>query len=247
MNYSLAFWYFVQHPKGTMNLLLATLCHMIPVIGPIVFMGYSAEVASALDRDPERRQYPEFTFDRFSEYLRRGIYPFVIALVLGMLVGIPAIVFMWAGIFVTAMLQQPLLLLAVIPVFVFGMWALQIGLVMPAKFHAEMTGRIDFGGAWRFTRDFWSLVGGKGLIALVVAFLISLPLSVLGLLACFVGAIPMAALIQMAFLHVQLQLYHDYLERGGEPLVYSAPMPPGGSPPQYTPYYPPQGGYPPQG
>lgn len=261
MNYSQAFWFFVQHPKGTTNILLATICNFIPVIGPIVFMGYAAEVITALDRDPERKNYPEFTFDRFSEYLRRGIYPFVIALVLGMLIALPAVLFMWGGMFAAAMLKEPLLLIAVVPTFMVLIWVLQFGLVLPAKFHAEMTGRIDFGGAFRFVKQFWGLVGGTGVAAFVVTLLISLPLTFLGFLACFVGIYPMATILQMAFQHVQVQLYHLYLDRGGEPLVYSAPMPPAPPPgygqypppyppqypPPYPPQYPPQGVYPPQG
>ena len=40
MQYSLAFGYFVQRTGGFANLMLVTVCNLIPVVGPIVTLGY---------------------------------------------------------------------------------------------------------------------------------------------------------------------------------------------------------------
>ena len=65
--FGLAFRYFVTKPGGFTNLLLLSVCQLIPGIGPIVIMGYRAEVAEALDRDDGLRRHPNFDFGRFVE------------------------------------------------------------------------------------------------------------------------------------------------------------------------------------
>jgi hypothetical protein len=41
----------------------------------------------------------------------------------------------------------------------------------------------------------------------------------LGMLLCFVGVYPAAAIANMAIQHIQTQLYLHYLEEGGEPIA----------------------------
>ena len=72
MQFGLAFGYILNRTGGFANLLLMTVCNLIPIVGPIVLLGYRAEVAQALLRDGELRRHPKFDFDRFIEYLTRG-------------------------------------------------------------------------------------------------------------------------------------------------------------------------------
>lgn len=89
---------------------------------------------------------------------------------------------------------------------------------VPMTFHAEITGKFDLFGAFRFTTDFWKKVGfvalGTGLVYLFLGTIVL----VLGFLCCFVGIYPAIALNQMAGQHLMSQLYRLYLYRGGEPL-----------------------------
>ena len=55
MRYGLAFRYFLDRPGGFTNLLLVSVCLLIPAVGPILLHGYQAEVAERLIRDPELR------------------------------------------------------------------------------------------------------------------------------------------------------------------------------------------------
>jgi|SRR5579872_5439312 len=80
MQYSLAFRYILDRTGGLVNLLLIVVCEFIPIVGPIVLLGYKAEVAVALIHDPDMQRHPKFDFDRFVEYLTRGLWPFLIAL-----------------------------------------------------------------------------------------------------------------------------------------------------------------------
>jgi hypothetical protein len=71
MQYGLAFGYVLQRRNGFTNLLLLTVCTLLPVVGPIVLMGYRAEVAVRLVHDPELRRHPRFDFNRFAARPRR--------------------------------------------------------------------------------------------------------------------------------------------------------------------------------
>src|SRR6516225_3384550 len=96
------------------NLLLASLCVLIPVIGPIILIGYLFEVIDVLlgrrpwpsDKKTANRAseairepplvtprletpahdgaYPDLTFDRLGEHLTRGVWPFLVQLIVSL-------------------------------------------------------------------------------------------------------------------------------------------------------------------
>ena len=63
------------------------------------------------------------------------------------------------------------------------------------------------------------LVGGKAAVAYLVYMLISTPIALVGMLLCFIGVYPASTLTNMAAQHLMVQLYLDYLDRGGEEVV----------------------------
>lgn len=217
MQYQLAFGYFVgKKPNGWTNLLLLTVCLLIPVVGPLVMLGYRAEVAERLARDPYLRKHPDFAFDRFMELLTRGIWPFLIQLV-GSLILMPfAFVAIFGGMALGAAVKEP----AVGLILGFGAYTVIIlvgsAILVPLVFHAELANRFDVGGGFRFTMSFLKLVGGKAVVTYVVYTLISMPIVFLGFLLCFIGIYPAIVLTMMAGQHLMVQLYLDYLDRGGE-------------------------------
>ncbi|MFO0800882.1 MAG: DUF4013 domain-containing protein [Gemmataceae bacterium] len=220
MQYQLAFGYFIgQRPNGWTNLLLATVCLFIPVVGPLVLLGYQAEVAERLVRDPDLRRYPDFSFDRFVELLTRGLWPFLIGLVAA-LVFVPLLIAaVFAAIAIGAAANSPGLGIALVfAVYFFGIVGIN-AVMLPIQFHAEMANRFDLGGAFRFTVSFAKLVGGRALVAFLVLILLSVPLTFVGMLACFVGVYPATVIAVMAGQHLMVQLYLDYLDLGGEEIV----------------------------
>src|SRR5258708_32650071 len=72
--------YVFENPNWFMNLLLAALCALIPIIGPIVLKGYLYEAVIGLLAVGGAR-YPDFNFSRFGDYLMRGLWPFLVGLV----------------------------------------------------------------------------------------------------------------------------------------------------------------------
>src|SRR5436190_21917671 len=80
MEYGQIVSYVFQNPNWLINLLMMGVCQLIPIVGPLVLVGYQFEVVEALHRDP-RRTYPDFDFGRFVDYLVRGLWPFLVGLV----------------------------------------------------------------------------------------------------------------------------------------------------------------------
>src|SRR5262245_40908593 len=97
MLYVKPFTYFVKKkPGGFTNLLYGCVCVLIPVVGPIILLGYRAEIAEDLERDPQLEDYPDFTFNRFADYLQRGIWPFLMQLIVSL--AATALIFLAIGV-----------------------------------------------------------------------------------------------------------------------------------------------------
>lgn len=153
MEFGLAFRYAIDRTGGWTNVLLITVCFLIPIVGPIVMMGYRAEVAEALIRDPDLRRHPLFKFDRFAEYLSRGVWAFLIALV----VSIPFIILIVAAMMIGMVLDMQQAGRGGPPVMTFVLYGIAyvVGLPLtmvfsiPMTFQAELTARFDLAGALR--------------------------------------------------------------------------------------------------
>jgi hypothetical protein len=220
MKYGLAFRYILDRPGGFVNLLLIMVCQFIPVLGPIVLIGYRAEVSVALSHDPKLRRHSKLDFNRFVDYLKRGIWPFLMSLILSL----PIIPIFAGAVFLGFVIDPPgpnhppFLALAIAGVVYTLSSLVLLTLLVPMTFHSEITGRLDIGGAFRFTLSFWGRVGflavWTGFVFSILTFLIS----ILGLLCFFVGIYPAMALVTMTGQHLLVQLYRAYLDRGGEPL-----------------------------
>ena len=216
MRFGLAFNYVLGRTGGFANLLLLAVCGFIPVVGPIVALGYRAEVAQTLLRDDERRRHPKFDFNLFAEYLGRGIWPFVMGLIVGM-VGAFAVFVSFFLAFVAATFDP----IAGLIVGILGYTAsifLIVAVSAPMQFHAELAGKLDFAAAFQFAKSFWFTVGAQAILAWLIFLPLSMFVVILGLLLCVVGVYPAAALVQMAGLHLMVQLYDEYLDRGGDPI-----------------------------
>jgi hypothetical protein len=220
MIFILPFRYILDRPGGFLNLLLIMVCHFIPVVGRIVVLGYRAEVAVALERDPEMRQHPKFDFNRFAEYLGRGVWPFLIDLLLRLPQFFLILAFYIVTIIIILQGANNLLVLMFLGFELGFVLAELLHVIMsvPMQFHAEITGRFDLRGAFRFANSFWKRVGlvaiGTGFVYAFCSFWVL----VVGFLFCFVGVYPAIALVEMAGQHLMVQLYRVYLSRGGEPL-----------------------------
>lgn len=222
-----AYNYVFASPRWGLNLLLGGVCQLIPIVGPIALLGYEFEIVEALHRNPART-YPDFDFGRFVNYLSRGVWPFLVALIVAailvplvwmlmavMIFGIAAagnqdsvgLVVLFVLLFVTVLLLSVAMNVLMLPLI------LRAGLAQ------------DFAAAFRmaFFVDFIRRMWLDMLLASIFMMVTGLVVGIVGLLLCFIGVYPAATLVMLAQTHLHYQLYQLYLARGGEVIALKEP------------------------
>ncbi|MCX7700695.1 MAG: DUF4013 domain-containing protein [Gemmataceae bacterium] len=207
-------------PNWLTNLLLMTLCLIIPVVGPIVLIGYLLEVFDSARSKPEPSGYPDFDFNRFVPYLTRGIWVFLVQLLVQVFIGLPMAFILGFGTALVAALDEGrvtvfallvLLPLGLILSIVLGMvlWAVTI-------FEGIRRG-LDISGMLSFVREYLGKVWRETLGAILFLVVAGWVLSLAGLALCCVGVYPVTSWLMFANYHLMAQTYRLYLERGGTP------------------------------
>jgi len=233
MRYFDAYSYVFDSPQWAMNLLLATVCMLIPVVGPIVLWGYHFEIIESLHRNP-RRTYPDFDFNNFVEYLKRGVWPFLVSLVVTMVPSVVLMVLFYALIIAVGLgvgaageeMGAPIAVVGFLLVFAAMLAAsILIGMIcIPFVIRAGLTQ--DFGEAFRFdfVKSFFRKTWKEMVLSMLFMMISSMAVGMIGAMLCFVGIYPAAALIMLAYAHIYYQLYQAYLARGGEPIPLKVPL-----------------------
>jgi len=221
VRYGQAFRYFAGKPGGTSNLLYGSLAllstSLIPILGQLVWFGYMAEVTEDLDRDPDG-DFDDFTFDRFATYIGRGVWPFLAQLLVSVASAAGAVVAVGLGFLAGWALQLPWVGMVVMFALTVPLTFVTTMVTWPVTLHAQLSREFHFGRMARFVVEFTRAVGGRLAAAVFVYFLIGIPVLALGLLACCVGLYPAAVVVLAAQDHLMIQLYHVYLDEGGEPI-----------------------------
>jgi len=217
-----------------MNLLLGGVCVLIPIVGPMVVLGWLITGFWAR-RDENFETFPDFDFSHFGKYLERGLWPFLVAFVASMAVSIVMVPLAW-------ILMIPMMLAGGISsgghqanaVGCFGVlamimmmlvWALMIvGLMLvlvPLKIRASLTQdfakSFDVGFVKRFVALTWKEMVLSSLFILVTSLLFLF----LGMIVFCVGMYFATVLSYFSWTHMHKQLYTLYLSRGGEPVPLS--------------------------
>lgn len=226
LRYLEMFSYIFKSPDWVSNVLLCGICFLIPIVGPIVLLGYRYEVLEHWHRHSQA-DYPKFDFGRFGDYLSRGIWPFLV-LVVGSFLLIPIVllvyvlsffVFAMGGIagegfaVVGAILGFGLLILGVM------LAAALLGTVsIPMEMKAGL--QRDFGAGFdmAFVKNFVRLTWKETVIGFLFLYAANLALTFVGLLALCIGVYFSMAILMMAQTHFEHQLYVLYLQRGGTPI-----------------------------
>lgn len=232
MNYTDSIKDFFASPRWGMNLLFGGVCSLIPVIGPMVLLGWL--LGGFWGRDGYRaKEFPPFDFSRFSDYLMRGLWPFLVALVAS-LVFVPV---MWVACFV------PVFFISMIGgqgrhgseaeglialVLVLGMFVviavlsvLMMLVVKPLMIRAELLQ--DFGKSFdfRWSLRFLKLTWLECVLAAAFIWVASIVLSIVGMAAFCIGIYFISGPVYFAMVHLDRQIYQLFLTRGGEPLESS--------------------------
>jgi hypothetical protein len=227
MNYTAAVMDFFKPPKWLMNLLLAGLCGIIPLIGPMVIKGWL--ITGFWGREDARPEtFPDFDFDKFGKYLERGLWPFLVTFVASLVLSVVMCVFIvpvfiligvltgghdnsCIGFFVFIMMTVLYLLMGVVMAFV----------LMPLTLRACITQDFAQSFNFAFLKRFTTLMWKEIVLASVFLVVAAVVLSCVGLLALCIGVWFASVLIYFCMLHLEKQLYAIYLSRGGEPIPVS--------------------------
>ena len=227
IDYQRALRYQLDDVNWVTTLFFMTLAVIVPLIGPIVALGYQGTVIEALARGGAGAPPPRFDLERLADYLLRGLRMFVVSLLISLIL-LPIV---WLGSVVVlavvlgathAMGPGEAVSTAVGCALtgVFGLLAVGLGLgvtviatppLVRAALDRDLGGIFDFA----FARDFLVRTGIDGWKAHGFLILVNLGLFVLGLLACVVGVFPAVAFGMLVQAHLHGQLYLLYLERGG--------------------------------
>lgn len=223
MEYIKAYTFFARKPKtGLTNLMFGALCAfsqgIVPFIGLIVWLGYRSYAASDLEEDPDLEYHRDFTFDKFADYLGRGVWQFLIQLVVGGVAGCIAVGAVLAGVFAVSQSDPNLIPLAALAGYlVYAVVIVLATLLMwPLELYAALSEEFSVGRACSFAGRFARLMWGEMLVAIIVYFLLTTLVMLVGVLLCCVGSLPAFAIVSMAEVHILVQLYRRYLDKGGE-------------------------------
>jgi len=213
-----------KSPNWVMNVLWCVGCVVLSsvVVGTLVLFGYVAEVAVA--RTGGRKEnWPDFDINRLSDYLLRGLWPFLWNLIwtfiLMIVGGIPMLITVALA---SALGNNDQVVPAILVGVVGGVislviyWACLV-MMMASMMHSALGNDFMKGADTRWIGLFFSRMSGVCLVAALVIGLASVPLSLLGLLFCFVGIFVVQAYLYLVFADATAQIHDIFVSRGGPP------------------------------
>jgi hypothetical protein len=233
VNYTASVTDFFKSPKWMMNLLLGGVCGLIPIVGPMVILGWLITGFWAR-RDENFETFPDFDFSHFSKYLERGLWPFLVTFVVAMGASIVLVPLVWllmipmiliggassggdanvGGCFAVIAMILTILIYTVMTV---GLMLLLVPLKIRACLTQDFAQSFDFGFVKRFLALTWKEIVLSSFFVVAASFV----LTFLGMLVFCVGVYFAGVVIYFSWTHLNKQLYTLYLSRGGEPVPLS--------------------------
>lgn len=227
---------FFKMPQWGMNLLLGALAGMIPIVGPMVLLGWHITVLWTPGPSSDPAKAPPFDFQHFSKYLERGLWPFLASLAVSLAILPLSMILLLGGFMLGTALETavhpkhfPIItVIAVAGVDLTLMIAIQLFLV-PVTLRAILTQ--DFKAAFNaaFIGGFVKRVWREILVALLFMLALGIGFIVIAVVTCYIGALFVPPVFSFSWHHLQHQLYQLYLARGGEPVPPSPKL--GSAPP----------------
>jgi len=225
MNYTASLTDYFKSRHWLMNTLLGGLCILIPLVGPIVIMGWLVTGFWARS-DENLETFPAFDFSKFGIYLERGIWSFLVAFAASLML-MPIMFLVMISVFLTAGLfaqsdGQNNWIGILVPVLIVLLYLVGISmvslLVAPLKLRASL--QQDFVKAFNvaFIRRFIALTWKEILLSSLFMMIVGIALSMAGALLFCIGMYFAAVPIYFVWTHLNTQIYLLYLKRGGEPV-----------------------------
>ncbi len=199
------------------------LVNCIPVLGAMVSYGYLFDDYEKLLKEGRPAPTEFKIFDKFGEYLQRGVMPFLAVLLVGigawflsMLCMVPF--FILSGILAKGS-EEASMVFMILGQLVSGLLNGVLNFIaLPIAFRVGLSNRFE-----EITNVNWSFSMVKAmwlpmLIAAILSWFIAMIGLTAGFLLCCVGIIPAGALIQCFYFQIQRQIYEIYITKGGEPI-----------------------------
>jgi hypothetical protein len=195
-------------------------------VGTLVIFGYIAEVAEARCGG-KSEDWPDFTIDRLSDYIMRGLWPFLWYIIwsvpMALLVGGPTMITMGLSNVLWENQQEVSATIVgviggsiAIAAFIFCM------IFMAASLMSSALGN-DFmkGADMPWILSYVTKMGATTFFVGFVFALVSTLLSFVGLLACCVGVLAVAPFTYLMYADTLAQLHDIFVTRGGTPAFSS--------------------------
>jgi hypothetical protein len=230
MRYMAAYRYAFNSPNWVTNVLLGVASLFVPIVGPIVFTGYLFESMEKMRRSGEEKPC-DVDLNCLVPYLMRGVWPFLVHLVVGLPAGLIASVlglvslFLSIAVFSAANSPATMVVGVVVGYLLFFFWVAVINclanmVIVPMVIRAAY--HMDFGSAFEmaFLKDFYRRVGKELIVSQLFLAASAVVLGIAGLLVCIVGFYFVVPVIHYAQCHIMYQLLTLYEERGGMPISF---------------------------
>jgi len=216
-------------PAWVNNTLVATVFLIIPIIGPIALQGWYAEIAQRLVRKhPE--PIPPLAFSDLMPYLSRGIPAFFAQMAASLPIAILSTLMSFALvpiIFIMGNSEIGLIIFLLVLLLTTAIGVLVTMVLLNALLlRAELSE--DLGQTFKLAelRRYVTSTFTSTLVATTLYVLLATPLAFVGMALCCVGIFPVATALNLGMVHLRVQLYEDYLARGGEPIPLRDPNAP---------------------
>lgn len=229
MDYGQSVTYVWNNPNWIANVLLASACLIvggfIPILPALVLLGYQCEILESLALRPQS-PYPDFKLDRLTDYLVRGLWPFLVALIGGLVIVPVVLITVVVPVFVMIMLgsaagqdSAPVVFVIGIPIIVVLAILVAVAchvFMVPFLLRSALTQDIGASLDFEFAKDFVSKMWKETILAGLFLLVVGVAAELLGLLLLCVGLLFTMPFVSFAKTHLSMQLYRLYISRGGQ-------------------------------
>ena len=219
----------LSSPNWLMNVLWMLGCLLLSsiVVGSLVGFGYIAEVAESRCGG-KGKNWPDFDLNKFSDYLLRGLWPFLwnliwtIPLLLGLLLPL-GITSGLANILANNQQGTSAIIVGVTGASITIFILLAGGLAMFASMmHSALGNDFIKGGDLRWIASYVSKMGLTTVIAGLVFTIVGMLMGIAGMIALCVGYFVAAGYIYLMYADLMAQLHDIFVSRGGTPAFGNA-------------------------
>ena len=225
IQYLESFRYVFAHPDWLKNLIIFSVFILIPVLNIAILFGYMYEIVEHRHRRLPG-PYPLFEIRHFARYVTRGIWGYLLADIMGVIIGPVVQVLTQSTMFGSMAAIQSgdagaIAAAVIIPLVIIAFLLFVIGLqIVASPFFLRGGLTQDFGLMMKFR---WALdfVQRTWIELILIHIFVMLSTAVLLLLGCLLfcyGMLVALALATIVEAHLYCQLYELYLARGGEPI-----------------------------